>query len=108
MFRRKIIDLAYAYILVYVDGLFVFVPIAKERSATLEELKKLYELRVEDRVKLSLCVELTRNIRKRGQVRVVKLRHSRYIKGMLRRFGLHKSNPAPSCMVESFLSSLAA
>lgn len=107
VFRCKLTVFTHAYTLLYIDDLFLFGSTAEKRSATLKELKALYELRIEDRVKVYSGVGLNGNISIHGQLIGVRRGQSRDIEDMLRRSGLQKSKPAPRSMVDFFFFSPA-
>ena len=108
VFRRKGKGNWYDFVLVYVDDILVLSHSAAERDLIMQEFKSLYDLRVADRVELFLGVQLSWILDASGRVRALSMKQPLYAEGVLRRFGLDKSKPARTPMVESFFSGLAA
>ena len=64
-------------------------------------------MRVADKVNLFLGVQLGWELESEGRPLSLKLSQPLYIEGMLRRFGLENSKPAPTPMVEKFFPSFS-
>eukprot|EP00171_Calliarthron_tuberculosum_P002470 IDg2470t1 len=93
-----------SFILVYVDDLLILSPTAAIQASTLKSLHALYDMREMGRVDTFLGVHM--NWDDRG--RWLHMSQSRYTLSMLKRFGMHKSKPAVTPMIEAFFSGLDA
>ena len=107
VFRRKSKSF-WTFILVYVDDLIVMSQEEKELDAVLGKLKSLYELRVSKEVDFFLGVRLKWNFDSHKRPTTLHLSQRAYTEGVLRRFGMFDSKPAPTPMTESFFSCLGA
>lgn len=90
-FRRKWKFGKYTYILVYVDDILILAYTVLERNGAVEELKKLYDLCVSERVEQFLGVQLGWELNSDGKIVSLKMSQPLYTEGTLRRFGLSDS-----------------
>lgn len=106
VFKQKVGDGIYAYILVDVEDIVVFKQTLEQRTTVLEKLKSLYELRIENRISLYIGLKLPWKISTAGQFLGVKLRQALYIVSILRQFAFQNAKPPRSPIAECVLTDL--
>ena len=78
---------------------------ASEKNNIVKELQNMFEVRVADMENVFLGVHLLWDLDSEGRPLSLKLSQTLYKEGMLRRFGLENSKPAPTLKVELFFPS---
>lgn len=79
-----------------------------ERDIIVKQFQKMFEVRMSDEVNLFIGVQLGWELYSKGCPFPLKLSQPPYIEGVIRKFELENSKPAPTTMVETFFPSLAA
>lgn len=106
LFRHSNCSSACVYMLVYAGDILTFGPITSEKpheiDRSVDHLKGLYELRLENDVEVFIGVKLVWNVSSHDRVNSPKASQSMCTESVLRRFGMHNGKPADEQMAELF------